>query len=438
MTNEQKASILEKFPFIQFDQHFEDTLNYVFNSDKNLFLQGRAGGGKSQIIKIISALMKNVIVLSTTGITAVELSTEQMPAKTLHSFFWIPPDVLYTQQDLYQLQPKNNRLLNQAELIVIDEVSMMSNNLFDFVCEKIKFHRKDHTVPRMILFGDVMQLPPVVPMSNQLVADYFTDKYDGNVMFFNSIWFNDLDFKTLFLRKSYRQTEQMFSDKLLQIGYRDHTQETLDYFNQRIMPLPHFEKQHKNYVYMSPTNDAVNLVNNKYMTKLTGKLATYKAEMSSGFPTDKRPAADTVDIREGAQVMCIVNNYEAGYVNGTIGEVMQVHKDYIIIDSGGVMKKVGRTRYEIFDLAVDGNNIVRKSVGWFKQIDAKICKAATVHRLQGKSLDAAYFCLQNWTPEGLVYVGLSRLRTIDGLGLNRPLTDKDIKINEEAFQFLEG
>jgi ATP-dependent exoDNAse (exonuclease V) alpha subunit len=421
------------------NSQFSTALEYCLDSNRNLFVQGQAGTGKSIMIKILAKMLKNTVILSTTGITAVELSTEDIPVKTLHSFLCIPPTAIFTDDDLLTSSYKNNKLLNSAETIIIDEVSMMSNSLFDFVCEKIRKLRRDHQVPRFILFGDVMQLPPVVSFEHPIVADYFKERYDNNIMFFNSDWYKDLKFKTLILRKSYRQADEEFAEKLTQISYRDHSSETLDYFNQRVMPLPNFEAAHKNFIYMSPTNAVVDRINNQYMSTLTGQLMTYHASMSKGFPTSKKPNTDKVDIREGAQIMCLVNNYEEKYVNGTIGEVTDVYKDHLIIDHKGVSKKIRRTRFNIYDLELNSSgDLSRRVVGWYEQIDAKVCRAITIHKCQGKTLDSAYISLGKWVPEGITYVALSRLRSLDGLGLSRPLVDSDIQVNKEAFQFLES
>jgi len=424
------------------NKHFYDALDYSINSNRNIFCQAAAGYGKSLLIKLIASLKKNVVVLSTTGTTAMELCSDKIAAKTIHSFLSIPPVPIFRSHDLLNISPKNRKILNSANVIIIDEVSMMSNNLFDFICEKIVLKRDDHEIPQLILFGDVMQLSPVIE-NNQIVKDFYDKEYDGKVMFFNSKYYNTLNFKTLFLRKSYRQTDEDFSNHLFEIGYKDHTKETLDYFNQRVMSLKQYEQQHRQYIYMTPTNKIVDKINDDYIRTLTGKAQTYKATMSKGFPTEKQLNATEVIIKLGAQVMCLMNSIDykdtgVSYSNGMIGEVINLDSNCVTIELvDGTQRNIGKSTLNTYELKVNSNgNIEYESSGWFKQIDCKISRAITIHKSQGKSIDAAYVSLQNWIPNGLTYVALSRLRSLDGLGLSRPLVESDIKINEESYEFL--
>jgi ATP-dependent exoDNAse (exonuclease V) alpha subunit len=295
----------------------------------------------------------------------------------------------------------------------------------------------------MILFGDVLQLPPVIDLNNKDLKDYYDTNYSGNIMFFNSHFFKQLNFKKIVLRKSYRQADQEFADKLIEIGYRDHCQETLDYFNQRVMALPDYEKTHGQYIYVTPANVTVTRINNDYIKSLKGKSIVYHAEKSKDYPKDKALNDDTIEIKEGAQVMCVTNHRMEdstfGYVNGTVGVVKELHPEYVVIESDGRDIKVGKTTSYVYKMIVDKNgNIEHQVAGWFKQIDCRVCRASTVHKTQGQTLDAAYMSLLNWVPPGIVYVGLSRVKTLAGLGLSRPLRDSDINISSEAFAYLEG
>jgi ATP-dependent exoDNAse (exonuclease V) alpha subunit len=410
----------------------------------NIFAQGRAGSGKSLMIKILSKMLKNTIVCSTTGMTAMALTNENITAYTIHSFFQIAPSEILDRNSLQSLFGNHRKLLEKAECIIIDEVSMMSNQLFDFMCDKII--AVTGKLPRMILFGDVMQLPPVVASENKIVKQFYHEQYDDKVMFFNSFWYKDTGFKKMILRKSFRQDEVDLADMLFQVGYNDHSQETLDYFNQRVMSINKYEQTHPEYVYISPTNAVVTKLNNEYLAALTGKEMLYKVEVSPKWPKNKIIPDKEVLIKEGAQIMCCVNHYNDGYEdanvqyrNGQIGIVEEVHPNHVIVRSGNKKIKIVKTTIHSSELYIDVHgSIATKQTGWHRQIDCRIARAITVHKSQGKTIDAAYFIPGNWLPEGLVYVALSRITSLNGLGLSRPLTMKDIKVNQESWDFLEN
>jgi ATP-dependent exoDNAse (exonuclease V) alpha subunit len=140
--------------------------------------------------------------------------------------------------------------------------------------------------------------------------------------------------------------------------------------------------------------------------------------------------------------MCLSNKYdteEGDYRNGTLGTVIDLHPDHIIIEKAdGKTTKVGRQTVCQYAAEVDGNGeVVYNPKASFTQIDCKPCRACTIHRAQGKTLDAAYLQLSKWTPEGLLYVALSRTREITELGISRPITKDDVCVNEEAWDFLQ-
>jgi ATP-dependent exoDNAse (exonuclease V) alpha subunit len=311
------------------------------------------------------------------------------------------------------------------------------------MCDKIIAITKK--LPRMILFGDVMQLPPVVASDNKAIIKFYNDNYNGKFMFFNSFWFRDTEFKTIMLRKSFRQDSEDLAEMLFQVGYNDHSQDTLDYFNSKVMSIQKYEQTHPEFMYLSPVNASVNKINNEYLATLSGKEMWYNAEISSAWPKSKIIPDKEILIKEGAQIMCTSNHYNdhyddenVQYRNGQIGIAEELHKEYIIANIDNKRIKIGRTTINNNELYLDKHNcIATKNKGWYRQIDCKIAKAVTVHKSQGKTIQNVYFIPGNWLPQGLVYVALSRITTLEGLGLSRPLTMRDIQVNREAFDFLE-
>jgi hypothetical protein len=427
----------DEFSFVDLnDPVFSQILDQLINRKDNLFINGAAGVGKSLLIKIFAKMSANSVILSTTGITALNLCSDDVKATTLHSFFCLPPVPIIP--DTTEFFPKMIANIKAANTIVIDEAGMMSNQMFDVIISKIRRFRK--SLPRFILFGDIMQLPPVIP-SEQIVVDYYKKEYNSKVMFFNSHNFPNMDFKTLYLRKVYRQKDPEFRDHLISVGYNEHTQKTFDYFNKRRMSVQDYEKTHKFYVRLAPTNSLVNSVNAEYVSKFPGNGISYIASEHNW--RGQKPNDDIVILKPGIQIMCLRNhiNPEEGfdYRNGSIGVVTKLDPQYIEAElSNGKTTRISKGTVNQYEPTVDSlGTITYSPKGSYTQIDCKPMRACTIHKSQGKSIENIYIQLNKWIPEGLLYVALSRCPEIEGIGLNRLLSPSDFKYNKESWEFLE-
>lgn len=424
-------------------------LNECFTGQKNMFVQARAGCGKSTIIKMIMKNLKNVIVLSTTGSSASDLSSDNVPAYTIHSFLKIPPTPVYTADDLKYISKNNLKVLKKAKIIIIDEVSMMTNQLFDFMILKIgnllNVKNSDAVLPRFILFGDILQLPPVINKSDPILIKYYQDRYNGNVMFFNSEAYKTLKFDVHTLTKSYRQKDEQFSTAIQRISVGDIDQNLLNYFNKRVLPETEFAKSFNTYMYLSVANATVNNRNQEYINSLPGDSVIFET-INSGVDPKKVPK--NVEIKIGCQVMITCNGYgqseDRCFSNGMCGEVIGIKKDSYL-DSCEVevdvpkhgLKTIKYITYEEREPIIDEfGNVGSVITGTYRTMPCVACKAITVHKSQGKTLNASYINLGNWVPEALTYVALSRAESLESIGLSRPLTFKDFKINQESKNFI--
>lgn len=432
-----KEDLPNGFDWVNLDNiQFNRALDEVLNEEDNLFIQAKAGCGKSLIIKIASMQLKSLVVLSTTGTTAVQLSSTGVPAHTVHSFFRLGAASIVGDNAINKNDKYFRNMINRVNTIIIDEVSMLNAQIFDAIIKKIKKNRTKGDVPRLILFGDVLQLPPVIEKG--VVEDYFKQNYNGNVMFFNSVAYKHLGFTMLTLTKSFRQTDEEFANRIYQIGVGMVSDKTLSYFNQRVMSLPKYSANRKHFVYMAPTNATVNKINQEYINNFSSdKEKLFKIEKSPNFP--KGVLDDEILIKVGAQVMITKNNLGAGYSNGMLGTVTSIGDDSVSIETDtGKIVEVGVSEYTTYETAIENGRIVNKKKEWAKQLDCRICRAMTIHKSQGKTFDNAYIALMGWTPPGIVYVGLSRLTSLEGLGISRPINMNDIKVYKEAIDFLQS
>jgi hypothetical protein len=276
-------------------------------------------------------------------------------------------------------------------------------------------------------------------MSNSIVFDYYKKEYDSKVMFFNSKSFKSLNFRVLSMYKVYRQQDEELKNRLIEVGYNEHTEETLDYFNQRVMSINKFEADHSQFIRLAPTNAIVNKINSDYISNFVGKSQVYKC--ASRNWKGQKPNDEEVTLKEGIQVMCGMNHYEADsdYRNGTIGVITELHPGWVQIQmQNGKKTNVVRSTVHQYEMSVNSSGDIDYTItGYFDQIDCKPMKACTIHKGQGRQFDSAYVQLNGWITPGLIYVALSRVKSYEGLGLSRKLTLRDIQANDESFQFLE-
>lgn len=416
---------------------FTEALDAIFNTEDNLCILGMGGTGKSILLRIAYSYNPNSIVLGSTGISAANLVAEGVPATTVHSALRIPPVPVFDNSVKFKQDSIN--ILCKASTVFIDEVSMINASLMDFIL-KMSLKSKDVHVPRFVLFGDMFQLPPI-KTNDKVVSKYFQKKYDDNYFFFNSTLFSKFKFRTIHLDEVYRQKDPTFKNTLNRIRLGFPSKEDLDLINSRVTDKNSFIKNHEFMMYLATTNKQVDSINYTYTQgSKFNKRMSYTAITGGDFDLSKHPQIKPhVEIVEGQQVMCLFNNRERGYQNGTLGKVLEVKPDGVLIQkSDGVLAFVVPDTWKKYEFAYDPkkNEVDYTETGYCTQIGCKPAFAVTLHKSQGLSLDALYLDLSSrFIPEAGVYLALSRCRTLEGIGLSRKITEDDIKINPEALEF---
>jgi len=428
----------EKWSWVKTEsKDFSNALDLIMNTNESLFLFGPGGTGKSVLLRIAYDTFPNALVLGPTGVSAANLVADGVKASTIHSALHIPPVPIFDSKAKMTVEAV--RLIASASIILIDEVSMINASLMDFLLKM--FLKAGTKKPRVILFGDLFQLPPVVDNNNVKIRNYFNKKYKGGLFFFNAMFYKLYKFKVIHLNEIYRQKDPTFKSALNNIRLGLPTEEDFKLINTRQVDKDKFIKEHELMLYLATTNKVVKYLNEEYSARPEFSIKmTYNAVVTGDFNIAKNTLTDpVVKIAVGQQVMCIFNNKRLGYQNGTLGKVVAIYPERVIIKkANGLQVSVVKETWQNFELGIDKKTgtISYKITGSCEQIACKPAFSVTVHKSQSLSLDALFLDLSsNFIPDAGIYLALSRCRTLEGIGLSRPLRDSDVKVNVEALTF---
>ena len=435
----------------QLDEEKRRIVKKIELSDKSIFLSGRAGTGKSYLIKSFRAITrKNVAVLAFTGVAAVNIRGE-----TIHSFFHFKHEIIPNGvEEVFYKYESSRALYQKIDTIVIDEISMVRADLLDCVDIFLRKCRNKPDFPfggvQMIFVGDPYQLSPVVTDEESFLFEGGRplDRYSSykSPYFFDAQSYKDLENHNLLdyelLTKIYRQNEKgeeefiKILDSIRTGGLINDSK--LEIINRRYMPQ---FKEEEGYIYLATTNKIVDEINSARLKKLPGELHQFPAILSGDFPEKSCPAPLILELKEGAQVMLLNNDKDKRWVNGDIGKIVEIGKDglKLEIQNRGIFEVMP---YKWEKIKFRFNKELRKieSVveGKFIQYPLKLAWATTIHKAQGKTFDRAIIDFGKGTfAPGQAYVALSRCTSLSGLVLKQPIEKRYIFIDNRVGQFMK-
>lgn len=401
-------------------------LKIIETTGCNLFLTGKAGTGKTTLLRYLKRnISKRNVVLAPTGIAAINAE-----GVTLHSFFQLPfapfiPDSSFQQNGRYQFSKQKIKIMRSLDLIVIDEISMVRADLLDAVDSVLRHYRRN-TKPfggvQLLLIGDLGQLAPVAKDEEwTLLSRYYDTPY-----FFSSHALRQTPYSVVELTHVYRQQDQLFVDLLNKVRDNAADANVLRALNSRY--VPNFQpREEEGYIRLTTHNALAQTINNEELTKLPGQTFTFKAEVEGKFPELSYPTDEVLELKLNAQVMFVKNDSspEKRYYNGMIGRVSAIHASgFSVIPKDSTQAiEVNREEWEDNRYELDENTREIKEVteGLFRQYPVKTAWAITIHKSQGLTFSHAIIDAAASFAHGQTYVALSRCKSLEGLVLSTPI-----------------
>lgn len=383
----------------------------ILKSGYNVFLTGSAGSGKTFLLnQYIKYLKDNKIKIGVTASTG--LAATHLDGRTIHSWCGIGISERLNVKELKRIvnDEKIWERIKYARVLIIDEISMLSASRLDlvsYVCQAIRQDTRPFGGLQVVLCGDFFQLPPVAGLGQ-----------DKRFVFNSNVW-KELALKICYLDEQYRHEDARFFKVLNNIRANRKIKEASEILLERLnVPIEADINPTKLFTH----NIDVDAYNNLEMTKLPGEPTIFQMRCE-GLPNlvnklkESCLAPERLELRIGAVVMFVRNNFDKGYVNGTIGKVISFTNsdNFPIIET--IKGKTIIALPEAWKISDDD-----KPLATIWQIPLRLAWAITIHKSQGMSLDCAEMDLSRTFEYGMGYVALSRVRSLAGiklLGLNK-------------------
>lgn len=434
---------------------FHLAADLVNQSSRNIFLTGKAGTGKTTLLKYIREnCPKQIAVVAPTGVAAINAG-----GVTMHSFFQLPfspflPDnggfsnnnEITTRSGLLsrlRMTTEKKKILQELELLVIDEISMVRCDMLDAVDAVLRHVRRRHYEKfgglQVLMIGDMWQLPPVTKEAEWgLLKEYYNSPY-----FFDSHVIKDEPPVFIEFDKIYRQSEQKFITLLNQVR-NNQLDEEGQYLLEKLFQPTFRRTKGDGYIILTTHNEKAKNINITELSNLNKESFTYTAEIEGEFPETSFPTEELLQLKVGAQVMFIKNDTEKikRYFNGKIGTVTGLDEEKIIVQCNEESTSIEVKKEKWKNIRYSLNNATRQLeeevLGSFVQYPLKLAWAITIHKSQGLTFEKAIIDAGEAFVPGQVYVALSRCTTLGGVVLKSKIRPDGLFTDERIVRFSQS
>jgi ATP-dependent exoDNAse (exonuclease V) alpha subunit len=399
----------------------------LMKSGKNVFLTGKAGTGKSFVTELFTEWAeennKKILICAPTGIAALNIG-----GSTIHRAFGIPIDYVKSSAHL-GTRKEIMEVLASADILLVDEVSMLRADVFSHVEYKLRDSVFDSNAPfadkQIIVVGDFYQLPPVVKQNEKSAL---TKDYGGTYAFETNAWKN-ARFKMVELDEVVRQNDVDFIDALNSIREKNvYSDKALGYINGNATAT-----DKDDIVTLCFTNKAADQINKSELEKIDELPMQFNASVSGNVKESDKPVPEFLELKIGAKIIFCINDQNGRFVNGTTGHVTGLTDEFVIID-GDI--ELDKHTWEVKEPTLNNETgkIEYGVIGTYKQYPIKLAWAITIHKSQGQTITGRVHLEMDgsFRPHGSLYVALSRCTDIANLSLDRPLGSYDLSVDESV------
>lgn len=432
------------------NREYELAKQFALYTHQHFFLTGKAGSGKTTLLKEIARqTTKNYVIVAPTGVAAINAG-----GVTLHSQFNLPLTSFIPSGDWVDLNVVTNRralvehmnfrkdkrkVIQEMELLIIDEVSMVRADILDavdFVMRTVRRNSKPFGGVQVMLIGDMHQLPPVVKDHEwSILKNYYASPY-----FFDSVVWKQLHAAEIELKKIYRQSDERFLRLLNNIRHQQLDEDDYEELKRRYNPS--FRANEPGYIVLTTHNNKANSVNESELNKLPGYTYEFEAKISGDFPEHIYPCDKVLRLKKGTQVMFTRNDAADGmYYNGKLATVKSIDDEEVVVTFQDSQRdfKLKREVWENISYKVDeGQEKIEKNInGTFSQYPLRLAWAITIHKSQGLTFDKVIIDAGSSFAAGQVYVALSRCRSLEGIVLHSLITQNALHSDGKITEFSE-